>query len=668
MSLLMDALRKAEEAKRKSAGQGSTPDADSENEKIAAAEETAEAHEAGARQEQRPSTESAEQPVLESATQNTPSLDNGVIDFQIDEAMLDTALQPGGVDSGNDLDVAPADADGEAHSIDFPSVDEQAKDDADTSVQHTDKELPLATKFDDVPLEQAGEAFTLADIEFFPELEPSLDGTSFDENGASVGSEEPVQEKPGLLVSESSEEPSEPPLAAVETRELKPAVSEAKTDFNTKPEPPDAGETSSVLDNEPEHPSLAGKAAQQRQEQQVKERSRRQSAQALFMAKQHKPFDSNRRQWYLLGVVVLLLLIGGGYLWFLATGNEVYPPPVASTNFDQGGRPADEFQDASNNALLPDIPTESVFADDSGIHEPSFSPVPETVAATDSSAEPESVFATSAPVEPEAPLATAVAAEVASAEPETMADTGNERVSDRVEETRPESVSQTTQVASTEALPTEPEPRSTINVSRRIAPRIDPQVSQAYAELRSGDMIAAKSLYESALRNLPNNRDALLGLAAIALASGQAGQARDYYAELLNLDPRDALARAGLLEALPSSDPVRKEGELRQLREQYPEVPQVAFGLGNFLSLQGRWAEAQQAYFDALLIAKAEGTTSVLADYAFNLAVSLERLNQPRPAFTYYQEALMYSQQNSTASFDMNVLQERLESLGRILP
>ena len=112
MSLLMDALRKAEEAKRKSAGQGSTPDADSENEKLAAAE----AHEAGARQEQRPSTESAQQPVLESATQNTPSLDNGVIDFQIDEAMLDTALQPGGVDSGNDLDAALADADGEAQA------------------------------------------------------------------------------------------------------------------------------------------------------------------------------------------------------------------------------------------------------------------------------------------------------------------------------------------------------------------------------------------------------------------------------------------------------------------------------------------------------------------------------------------------------------------------
>ncbi|MGV3590440.1 MAG: tetratricopeptide repeat protein, partial [Gammaproteobacteria bacterium] len=52
--------------------------------------------------------------------------------------------------------------------------------------------------------------------------------------------------------------------------------------------------------------------------------------------------------------------------------------------------------------------------------------------------------------------------------------------------------------------------------------------------------------------------------------------------------------------------------------------------LGNHYAAQGRWSEAQGAYYNALLTARRSAGGPVHPDYAFNLAVSLEQLNQPQ--------------------------------------
>ena len=49
---------------------------------------------------------------------------------------------------------------------------------------------------------------------------------------------------------------------------------------------------------------------------------------------------------------------------------------------------------------------------------------------------------------------------------------------------------------------------------------------------------------------------------------------------------------------------------------------------------QNRWGDAQTAYFEAFRIAPGN------ADYAFNLAVSLDRLHQSQAALGYYEKAL----------------------------
>lgn len=197
--------------------------------------------------------------------------------------------------------------------------------------------------------------------------------------------------------------------------------------------------------------------------------------------------------------------------------------------------------------------------------------------------------------------------------------------------------------------------------------RVDPQLTQAYANYRTSDYIGARARYQQVLRDKPNNRDAMLGLAAVAMQLGDAANARETYIKLLELDPRDVHARVGLLETMPASDPVMLESELRTLFAAHPEVAQLAFALGNHFASQRRWSDAQQSYYDALLAAKSGGNGAISPDYAFNLAVSLERLNQPQPAYTFYREALEQSEV-VTPGFDIRVLRERLNALERILP
>ena len=71
---------------------------------------------------------------------------------------------------------------------------------------------------------------------------------------------------------------------------------------------------------------------------------------------------------------------------------------------------------------------------------------------------------------------------------------------------------------------------------------------------------------------------------------------------------------------------------------------------------QQRWAEAQQAFFDAHRL------DSDNADYAYNLAVSLDRLAQSAAALGFYRRALELSDRGY-ASFGADEVMRRIESI-----
>ena len=55
-------------------------------------------------------------------------------------------------------------------------------------------------------------------------------------------------------------------------------------------------------------------------------------------------------------------------------------------------------------------------------------------------------------------------------------------------------------------------------------------------------------------------------------------------------------------------------------------------------------------------------------DHTFNLAVSLEHLNQTKQALAYYQQTLKLMQTNTTPNIDKRVLVERISQLTSSTP
>lgn len=185
--------------------------------------------------------------------------------------------------------------------------------------------------------------------------------------------------------------------------------------------------------------------------------------------------------------------------------------------------------------------------------------------------------------------------------------------------------------------------------------QVAPAVQNGYAALKAGDLATARQQYDLALLQDPNNRDALLGAAAVALREHDGRQASGNYLRLLELDPNDPEALAGLAELRPG-DLQSSETRLRGLARQHPDSGPVQFALGNLFARQGRWPEAQQSYFRAF------SAMPDNADYAFNLGVGLDRMNQPRLAQTYYRRALELAQ-GSPPAFNIEAVRKRLQIL-----
>ena len=190
----------------------------------------------------------------------------------------------------------------------------------------------------------------------------------------------------------------------------------------------------------------------------------------------------------------------------------------------------------------------------------------------------------------------------------------------------------------------------------RTQPEPDANLQRGYANLQGNSLDLARRDYEQAVRNDPNNVDALLGLAAIAQRQGRSSDAERYQQRALVADPRDAGAQAAALGNNDSGNPTATESRLKTLLSAQPESAQLNFALGNVYAKQARWSEAQQVYFNAVA-----GDTSN-PDYLFNLAVSLDQLRQPKLAAQHYRMALEAAE-SRPAAFDRERTNKRLSQL-----
>ena len=181
-------------------------------------------------------------------------------------------------------------------------------------------------------------------------------------------------------------------------------------------------------------------------------------------------------------------------------------------------------------------------------------------------------------------------------------------------------------------------------------------LQDAYAALNQGQLDQAERLYRQALARQPRHPDALLGLASIAERRGLFEVAQRRYREVLHSDPGNPIALSAVLAGLQIDQLPAAESELRSALAQHPQHAALYFALGNVLAQRQRWSEAQQAYFEAANRAPSN------PDYAFNLAVALDRLAKVELAARFYRQALQLAQ-TRPGGFAPSAAERRLQQI-----
>jgi tetratricopeptide (TPR) repeat protein len=183
------------------------------------------------------------------------------------------------------------------------------------------------------------------------------------------------------------------------------------------------------------------------------------------------------------------------------------------------------------------------------------------------------------------------------------------------------------------------------------------KLNRAWTAYQQQDYELAGRTYRAALKQEPNNHDAMLGVAAVALQQQDIETARDTYIRLLERDPKDPHAHAGLANIAQMDGGNLSESKLKQLIEHRPDDSHLQFALGNLYVQKQSWPQAQQAFFSALQ------NDSQNPDYAYNLAVSLDHLGKYREARSYYQDSLRLAA-GKNINFSVDSVQKRIALLG----
>lgn len=183
----------------------------------------------------------------------------------------------------------------------------------------------------------------------------------------------------------------------------------------------------------------------------------------------------------------------------------------------------------------------------------------------------------------------------------------------------------------------------------------------AYAAYQAGKPAEATRLYQDVLRADPTQRDAWLGLAVIAHASNQREPAMDAYKRVLRLEPQNATALAGLSSLITNAGEPQQESRLREMLARSPQEADLNNALGLVLSGEQRWSEAQPLFFKAHSAAPQE------AQFAYNLAVTLDHLRKSALAAQYYETALSLAT-GKASGFDEASARNRLTALRARVP
>lgn len=181
-------------------------------------------------------------------------------------------------------------------------------------------------------------------------------------------------------------------------------------------------------------------------------------------------------------------------------------------------------------------------------------------------------------------------------------------------------------------------------------------VEAAYAALLEGRMEDAQQAYQAALQALPEDRDALWGLAYLAQQRGDKALARDYYRRVLRQDPGNPEA-SNALWALESDTMHEAPGQrAHDLVQRQPESASALAAAAAAMAQQGQWGQSAQWW------ARAQALEPRNPVFAYNHAVTLDRMRQYPAALQQYEQALRLAERQPT-EIPLNTVRQRAQAL-----
>ena len=183
---------------------------------------------------------------------------------------------------------------------------------------------------------------------------------------------------------------------------------------------------------------------------------------------------------------------------------------------------------------------------------------------------------------------------------------------------------------------------------------VNPVLMRAYEAYIAGNDNQAQQDYKQVLQRYGPNVDAMLGLGAISVRQGRLADANGWYRKVLEVEPRNDVAKAGMISLHQKNQPQNSESSIKSMLATTPDDANLHAALGDVYAGQGQWSAAQQAYFDAYRFNSS-------TENAFNLGVSLDQLGKSQLALPYYQEALNNADQSVV--IDAAALEARISSI-----
>ncbi|APV49727.1 hypothetical protein BWI17_08550 [Betaproteobacteria bacterium GR16-43] len=356
----------------------------------------------------------------------------------------------------------------------------------------------------------------------------------------------------------------------------------------------------------------------------------RASAQTVFAAKSPSgvlPTPSKAPIYVAAALVLLLIVAGGAYVWVQL--NAITNPYAAKSSSSAGLKPITPAEQAARAAAPPAAGTG---ANARTPLMPPEAPVPPPASGV-------------TPTLPNAPP-------VAAYRPETVSP-GAKRAKPPAQDAE-RAVMGLLQESAQRPATTPP-----LKLARSMEqPRVSPDIAAGYDNLVRGDLAGARKSYQAALAVDANSVDALLGLATVNARSGERAAAARDYRKVLAIDASNPDALAGLAAIADYSRPDALEPTLKADIARYPQSAALQMTLGTLYASQSRWGEAQAAFFEAHRLDPAN------ADVLYNLAVSLDNMNQPRLAGEYYRRAVQQAR-GRNVQFDARIAERRAAELPR---